>query len=57
MNRNEAIQKLRGLIQELDYFISHKKPQNSAEAAARHEARMLREKLIARVQSLDVAWV
>ena len=57
MNRTEAIQKLRSLIRELDYFISHKRPANSAEAAARHEARMLREKLVARVQTHDVGWV
>ena len=57
MNRTEAIQKLRSLIRELDYFISHKRPANSAEAAARHEARMLREKLVARVHTHDVGGV
>ena len=57
MNRTQAIQKLRSLIQELDYFISHKRPANPREAAARHEARMLRQKLVARVQTHDVGWV
>ena len=57
MNRTEAIEKLRSLITELDYFIAHKRPANSAEAAARHQARMLREKLVARVQTHDVSWV
>ena len=56
MKRAAAYEKLRHLIEELDHFIQEKRPGSPRELAARHEARLLREKLLSRVQSIEVVW-
>ena len=56
MNRAAAYEKLRHLIEELDHYIRESRPKSPRELAARHEARLLREKLLSRKHSFEVAW-
>ena len=56
MKRAAAYEKLRHLIEELDHYIRDGRPKSPRELAARHEARLLREKLLSRVQSFEVVW-